>query len=60
MDILDPYAGDDAGVLGKLFQNHADFHQVVTPGGGGGGAGVCTHPPSWANYFKILQFFTTN
>ena len=41
MDIPDPYAGGDAGVLGKLFQNHADFHQVVTPGGGGrNGAGV--------------------
>ena len=25
--------------------------------GGGGGA---MHPPSWGNYFKIMQFFTRN
>ena len=30
--------------------------------GGGRGAGGAnrTHPPSWANYFKIMQFFTRN
>ena len=25
-----------------------------------GGAGVRTQPPSWAKYFKIMQFFTRN
>ena len=25
-----------------------------------GGPGVQMHPPSWANYFKIMQFFTRN
>ena len=28
--------------------------------GGGGGEGVHSHPPSWTNYFKIMQIFTRN
>ena len=24
------------------------------------GAGVRSHPPTWANYFKIMQIFTRN
>ena len=34
--------------------------RVVVVGVGGGGQRVRSHPPSWANYLKIMQFFTRN
>ena len=35
-------------------------YRPVRRGGGVWGRGVRTHPPSCANYFKIMQIFTRN
>ena len=50
----------NAEYRGKITRCDLKLNMKYKPVRRGGGAGGPSHPPSWANYFKIMQILTRN